>query len=465
MRPYCSPSVSTRLSRLCAAVLFGSAIAISPTAGATLPVQVDGQTLPSLAPMLERVVPGVVNVSTVTQIAVDEHPLLRDPFFRRFFDIPGRPSQRESQSLGSGVIIDAKRGIIVTNYHVIQKADAIRVTLHDGRRVDAELIGSDPETDIAVLRIDSKGLTEVLLADSDTLRVGDFVVAIGSPFGLAQTVTSGIVSALGRTGLGIEGYENFIQTDASINPGNSGGPLVNLRGELVGINTAILAPGGGNVGIGFAIPTNMLQSVVQQILKHGMVRRGLFGASAQDLTPDVAAALGLDLYRGAVITAVDPDSAAERAGLRAGDVVTTVNARPVTSFADLRNRIGLLPVGSTVDLEILRNGKQRKLRAEVADPYADFVHGETLSPTLEGALVGETVSASVHGRRQVVILGPIRPGSPAWQAGLREGDLILQTNRQPIASLRDLRRSLRNDNTVYSMQVLRDGQLILLARQ
>ena len=465
MRPYCSPSVSTRLSRLCAAVLFGSAIAISPTAGATLPVQVDGQTLPSLAPMLVRVVPGVVNVSTVTQIAVDEHPLLRDPFFRRFFDIPGRPSQRESQSLGSGVIIDAKRGVIVTNYHVIQKADAIRVTLHDGRRVDAELIGSDPETDIAVLRIDSKGLTEVLLADSDTLRVGDFVVAIGSPFGLAQTVTSGIVSALGRTGLGIEGYENFIQTDASINPGNSGGPLVNLRGELVGINTAILAPGGGNVGIGFAIPTNMLQSVVQQILKHGMVRRGLFGASAQDLTPDVAAALGLDLYRGAVITAVDPDSAAERAGLRAGDVVTTVNARPVTSFADLRNRIGLLPVGSTVDLEILRNGKQRKLRAEVADPYADFVHGETLSPTLEGALVGETVSASVHSRRQVVILGPIRPGSPAWQAGLREGDLILQTNRQPIASLRDLRRSLRNDNTVYSMQVLRDGQLILLARQ
>ncbi|MGB5737139.1 MAG: trypsin-like peptidase domain-containing protein, partial [Thiohalocapsa sp.] len=222
-----------------------------------LPPQVNGEPLPSLAPMLERVMPGVVNISTVTQIATEQHPLLRDPFFRRFFDIPGRPREREHQSLGSGIVVDEKRGLILTNHHVIENADAIRITLHDGRRVEAELIGSDPETDVAVLNVPAEGLTEIGLADSDALRVGDFVVAIGSPFGLAQTVTSGIVSALGRTGLGIEGYESFIQTDASINPGNSGGPLVNLHGELVGLNTAILAPGGGNVGIGFAIPTNM----------------------------------------------------------------------------------------------------------------------------------------------------------------------------------------------------------------
>ena len=237
-------------------------------AAAALPVAVDGQPLPSLAPMLEQVMPGVVNVSTLTRRSLENHPLLRDPFFRRFFSVPGRPREQESQSLGSGVVIDAKRGIVVTNHHVVQGADEIRLTLHDGRRLDATLIGSDPETDIAVLQAKSDDLTALPLADSDALKVGDFVVAIGSPFGLAQTVTSGIVSALGRTGLGIEGYESFIQTDASINPGNSGGPLVNLNGQLVGINTAILAPGGGNVGIGFATPSKLVEAAIHRVLTH-----------------------------------------------------------------------------------------------------------------------------------------------------------------------------------------------------
>ncbi len=407
--------------------------------------------------------PGVVNVSTLTRRTLEDHPLLRDPFFRRFFQIPGRPQEQESQSLGSGIVIDAERGIVVTNHHVIQGADEIRLTLHDGRRVDARLIGSDPETDIAVLQAATKDLIQLPLADSDTLKVGDFVVAIGSPFGLAQTVTSGIISALGRTGLGIEGYESFIQTDASINPGNSGGPLVNLAGELVGINTAILAPGGGNVGIGFAIPTNMARAVIDQILEHGSVRRGLFGAAAQDLTPELADALGTDERFGAVISTVETDSAAERAGLRAGDLVLALDGRTVSSGAELRTRIGLLRAGSPIELTVLRKGQRLTLNGEVEDPYADFVHGEQLHPTLEGALLGERQSVSRHGRRQMVQVGPLRPGSPAWLAGLREGDLLLGANGYEIGSLEALRQALRAG--IDSLQVLREGQLLLLARR
>jgi Do/DeqQ family serine protease len=413
--------------------------------------------------MLERVMPGVVNISTVTRLAAENHPLLRDPFFRRFFDLPGRPRERENQSLGSGVVIDGERGIIATNHHVVQGADEIRVTLNDGRLVDARLIGSDPETDIAVLQAKAKDLTSVPMADSDALKVGDFVVAIGSPFGLAQTVTSGIVSALGRTGLGIEGYESFIQTDASINPGNSGGPLVNLAGELVGINTAILAPGGGNVGIGFAIPTNMARAVIEQILEHGAVRRGLFGATAQDLTPELADALATDVRRGAVIASVEPGSAAERAGLKPGDVVLALDGKPVSSSADLRTRIGLLRAGSPLTLTVLRKGERLRIAAEVEDPFADFVHGEALHPQLEGALLGERIRVSVHGRRRVVQVGPLRPGSPAWLAGLREGDLMLGANGYDIGSLDELRRALRAG--IEQLRVVRDGQLLLLARR
>lgn len=436
-------------------------------AQAALPPAVDGEPLPSLAPMLARAMPAVVNISSVNQIASEVHPLLRDPFFRRFFDIPGQPRQRENQSLGSGVIVDAERGLVLTNHHVVRAAAAIRVTFHDGRRLDAELVGSDPETDIAVLRVptDRAALSALPIADSDQLQVGDFVVAIGSPFGLAHTVTSGIVSALGRTGLGIEGYESFIQTDASINPGNSGGPLVNLRGELVGLNTAILAPGGGNVGIGFAIPANMAASIVDQIVTHGAVRRGRFGIGLQDLDPDLAAGLGIDLYRGAVIASVQPDSAAARAGLRPGDVVIGINGATVASAGDLRNRIGLLRAGSAVELEVLRGQRRLRVRGEITDPFADFVHGEQLSAALEGALLGEVGVAGRRGREQAILIGSLLPGSPAWLSGLREGDLILRVNQQPVAALNDLRQAVQGSGGLYSAQVLRDGQLLLLARR
>ena len=427
-------------------------------AQAALPIAVDSQALPTLAPMLERAMPAVVNISTVTRIEQADHPLLRDPFFRHFFDIP-QHRERQDSSLGSGVIVDAKQGLVLTNHHVIAKADEIRVTLGDGRTLKADLVGADPETDVAVLRVPSQGLTALALADSDRLKVGDFVVAVGNPFGLSQTVTSGIISGLGRAGLGIEGYESFIQTDASINPGNSGGPLVNLRGELVGINTAILAPGGGNIGIGFAIPINMARSIMDQILDHGAVRRGQFGVAVQDLTPDLANAMGVE-RRGVLISAIEPDSAAAAAGLREGDLILRLDGRPVTSAADVRNQFGLLRVGARVQLDILRDGKPRTLTGEIADPYRDFTRGDKLAATLAGALLGEA-----PGRPAGVAVGTVTVDSPAWQSGLREGDLIRQANGIPIVGVRDLTKVLRQSGGVRSLHVQRGDQLILLARR
>ncbi|NEX19803.1 DegQ family serine endoprotease [Thiorhodococcus mannitoliphagus] len=431
-------------------------------AQAGLPPAVDGQPLPTLAPMLERVVPAVVNISTITRIEAAEHPLLRDPFFRRFFDVPQQHQRRESNSLGSGIIVDAQRGLVLSNHHVIAKADEIRVTLHDGQTLQATLIGSDPETDVAVLKIPAEGLTALPLTDSDRLRVGDFVVAIGNPFGLKQTVTSGIVSGLGRTGLGIEGYENFIQTDASINPGNSGGPLVNLRGELVGMNTAILAPGGGNIGIGFAIPVNMAHAIMEQLVEFGTVRRGLFGVSVQDLTDELASALGIRGGDGALITSVEDGSAADDAGLKAGDVIRTLNGKAVRGSTDLRNQFGLLRVGETVELDVIRKGQSRRLKGKVADPYNDFVPGERISSSLKGALLGEL---NLQDNIPAVPVGAVDPDSPAWHAGLREGDRIIQVNRQRIGGLRDVARVLRESQGVFSLRIQRGDDLILLTRR
>lgn len=429
---------------------------------AALPPVVDGQPLPTLAPMLERVVAGVVNISTVTRIETADHPLFRDPFFRHFFDLPQGRERRERNSLGSGIIVDARRGLVLSNHHVIAKADEIRVTLHDGRTLKATLIGTDPETDVAVLSIPAEGLTALSFADSDALRVGDFVVAIGNPFGLRQTVTSGIVSGLGRTGLGIEGYENFIQTDASINPGNSGGPLVNLHGELVGMNTAILAPGGGNIGIGFAIPANMVRAIMEQIAEFGTVRRGLFGLSVQDLTNELARALGIAGRDGALVTTVDPGSAAAEAGVREGDVILALNGKPVRGSSDLRNQFGLLRVGEQVKLDISRNGRLRQLRGEIADPYRAFIPGKRISPSLAGALLGALDS---HEAVPAVPVGTVEPNSAAWLAGLREGDRIIQVNSQRIGSLRDIATVLRNSNGLSSLRIQRGDDLILLARR
>jgi len=328
-------------------------------AAAALPASVMGAG--TIAPMLETVTPAVVNIAVLSKAPQIENPLLRDPFFRHFFNIPEMPQQRPRASAGSGVIVDARRGYVVTNNHVVENAQEIVVTLKDRRRFTARLVGRDAATDIAVLKIEADRLTALPMGDSDRLKVGDFVVAIGNPFGLGQTVTSGIVSALGRSGLKVEGYEDFIQTDASINPGNSGGALVNFQGQLIGINTAIIGPAGGSVGIGFAVPTSIVRTVMDQIIEHGQVRRGRLGVAIQDLTPELAETLEVPGDQGAVIAKVEEGSAAARAGLRSGDVVTAVDGRPVHSAADLRNRVGLIRVGTPVQLQVIRRGEQRML--------------------------------------------------------------------------------------------------------
>jgi Do/DeqQ family serine protease len=359
-----------------AAILVIVGLAVSPL-NARWPFSMDGEELPTLAPLLQEVTPGVVNIATRGRARLEQNPLFQDPFFRRFFEDPkfrkffelpeDQPLEYETQSVGSGVIVDSGKGYVLTNHHVIANAEDILVTLKDKRRLDAQVLGSDPATDIAVLKVAPDELRALDFADSDKLQVGDFVIAIGNPFGLGQTVTSGIVSALGRTGLGIEGYEDFIQTDASINPGNSGGALVNLRGELVGINTAIIGPAGGNIGIGFAIPANMARSVMEQIITYGEVKRGQLGIVILDLTPELAEGLRLDIAAGAVVAEVAPDSAAEEAGLKPGDVIVSVDDAVVRDASDLRNKIGLLRIGEKVRLNVVRGGRTLTLEAEIRE--------------------------------------------------------------------------------------------------
>jgi Do/DeqQ family serine protease len=355
---------------LSALALVGGVAAIAPVpppvlAAAPIP-EAGGTAVPSLAPMLSRITPGVVNIAVRGRVK-EQNPLLQDPFFRRFFNLPQdqQTQERETQATGSGVIVDAAQGYILTNGHVAANATRIEVTTKDNRRLTAKLIGSDADTDVAVLQVPAGNLTALPMGDSDRLQVGDFVLAIGNPFGLGQTVTSGIVSALGRSGLGVEGYEDFIQTDASINPGNSGGPLVNLQGQCVGINTAILTPGGGNVGIGFAVPINMARRVMEEIIQHGSVKRGRIGVAIQDLTPDLAQAMNTKHTTGAVIARVEPGSPAERAGLHSGDLVVAVNGVAVRGGTQLRNMIGLSRVGDNVELTVDRSGAERKVAVHI----------------------------------------------------------------------------------------------------
>ncbi len=415
---------------------------------AQLPASIGGQALPSLAPMLEKVLPAVVNISSSTRTRV-KSPLFNDPFFRHFFGVPEQ--QQEKQSRGSGVIINARKGYVVTNHHVIEDAYEVSITLRDGRQIKAEVIGTDSETDVALLKIPTQGLTDLSLANSDQLRVGDFVVAIGNPFGLGQTVTSGIVSALGRTGLGIEGYEDFIQTDASINPGNSGGALVNLRGELVGLNTAIFAPSGGNVGIGFAIPSNMMDQVIQHLVQFGEVRRGHLGVHIQDLTPDLAAAFGLGSNsNGAVIVKVEPGSPAQKAGLASADIITAIDDKAVKSASDLRNRIGLLRIGERVKITVMRKGYSRNLYATIADTKQ--IEGGKLSVYLKGAILKDHTQGGVQ-------IYQLEQDSNADKIGLRKDDIIIGLNRQvEVKDLAELTQYFRQYKP-NSIQVRRQDEI------
>jgi len=443
---------------------------ISSQAG--LPVtDSQGQKLPSLAPMLSQAMPAVVNVATRTVIRQQDNPLLRDPFFRFFFGGPqGQPQQRsQPQSLGSGVIIDAEKGLVITNHHVIDKADEISVTLNDGRTLSAELIGDDPESDVAVIRIPADKLTAMPLADSDQLLVGDFVVAIGNPFGLGQTVTSGIVSALGRSGLGIEGYEDFIQTDASINPGNSGGALVSLDGHLVGMNTAIIAPGGGNVGIGFAIPVNMVKKIVDQLVEYGEVRRGRLGIAVQALTPELAQAFGIhdnhihDNHGGGVIiTQITADSPASKAGLEVGDVVASIDGRKVDDVTDLRNILGLIRVNEEVHMSVLRNGRERTITAVIAAPSQAQMKGEQLSSLLAGAVfvVSEEQELGRSAPAQGIVVSEVAAGSPAWQANLRSGDVITSINKMRVSNFKEMAAAIKRSGRGILMNIQR-GNLAL----
>ncbi|HAS62869.1 MAG TPA: serine endoprotease DegQ [Vibrio sp.] len=427
---------------------------------AAMPVSVGGEQLPSLAPMLEKVTPAVVSIDVEgTQVSRQRIP----EQFRFFFgpDFPAEQLQeRPFRGLGSGVIVDANKGHIVTNFHVIKGAEKIRVKLHDGREYDAELIGGDEMSDIALLKLEeAKNLTQIVLADSDSLRVGDFTVAIGNPFGLGQTVTSGIVSALGRSGLNLENFENFIQTDAAINSGNSGGALVNLNGELIGINTAILGPNGGNVGIGFAIPANMMKNLTEQILEFGEVKRGMLGVQGGEVTSELAEALGYESSKGAFVSQVMPDSAAEKAGLEAGDIIVSVNDKAISSFHELRAKIGTLGAGKEIELGILRDGKEMSFDVVLGEQTNVKTTADKLHDGLAGA---ELTNTNANDKVQGVRVASVEKGSAAEGYQLQKDDIILGVNRQRVKNLAEFRAVVENYSGVLALNIQRGDRSIYL---
>ena len=398
--------------------------------------------VPSLAPMLENVTPAVVNIYTISE-AEETTQQIDDPFLRKFFNIPGQQKSKKKNraGLGSGVIINSKKGYIITNNHVIARAKDIKVKLQDGREFKATLVGSDPASDVAVIKISPDKLHAIKFSDSDKLRVGDFVVAIGNPFGIGQTVTSGIVSALGRSGLGIEAYENFIQTDASINPGNSGGALVNLKGELIGINTAIIGSrgGSGSVGIGLAIPVNMALDITKQLIKYGKVRRGYLGVSAQDLTNDLSKAFGIKTNKGAIITQVLKDSPADLAGISIGDVVIKINNENVQNASAMRNKIGLLKLNSIITMEINRKGKIITTEVQITEPKISKNDSIKINSRLQGIIFSEILeNMPEYGKITGIKIIRMRKDSVAFSVGIRPNDIILSINNIPVQKIQDL---------------------------
>ena len=462
-------------------------LALSPltaTAAETASSAATAQQMPSLAPMLEKVMPSVVSINVEGSTTVntprmprnfqqffgDNSPFCQDgsPFQSSPFcqgggagdDSQGGGQQQKFMALGSGVIIDAAKGYVVTNNHVVDNASSIKVQLSDGRKFDAKVVGKDPRSDIALIQIqDPKNLTAIKIADSDALRVGDYTVAIGNPFGLGETVTSGIVSALGRSGLNAENYENFIQTDAAINRGNSGGALVNLNGELIGINTAILAPDGGNIGIGFAIPSNMVKNLTAQMVQYGQVKRGELGILGTELNSELAKAMKVDAQRGAFVSQVMPNSSAAKAGIKAGDVITSLNGKPISSFAALRAEVGSMPIGSKVTLGLLRDGKAVNVSLELQQSSQNQVDSSTIFSGIEGA------EMSNKGADKGGVVNNVKANSPAARIGLKKGDVIMGANQQPVKNIAELRKILDSKPSVLALNIQRGDTSIYLLMQ
>ena len=444
--------MTTKIRFLWAAAL----LALTAATLAALPDNVGGQPVSSLAPLVKRVAPAVVNIR-VSQTVQGRSPY-GDEMFRRFFGFPDVPGgAREVASAGSGVIVDAENGYILTNHHVVDGADKIQISLLSEETLDAEVVGSDAATDIAVIKVDPDHLTDLPIGNSDGVEVGDFVIAIGNPFGLGHTVTSGIVSALGRTGISRDGYEDFIQTDASINPGNSGGALVNMNGELVGINSVIISRTGGNVGIGFAVPSEIARSIMRQILDFGEVRRGLLGVSIQTIDAESAKALGAEVENGALVSAIEPDSAAEEAGLKVDDIITRINDKKITNSRELANAIGLKGSGEVVDIEFVRDGRSRKVKATLGQRQVSRSDGSDIHPGLLGAQFAD-VSTNSSGGIEVT---DVEPGSPAAQRGLRSGDIITAVNRQLVQNLQQL-RAVAEGNRILFLLVQRGDRALML---
>jgi Do/DeqQ family serine protease len=441
-------------------ILGAMLLTMSIVTSAALPDAINDEPFPSLAPLVERASPAVVNIR-VSQ-TVTQRSTVGDEAFRRFFGIPDNGSGGRSQeiaSAGSGVIVDAARGYILTNHHVVADADEIQVSLIDGEILDAEIVGSDEATDIALIKVVGDNLVEMPIGDSEVVRVGDFVLAIGNPFGLGHTVTSGIVSALGRTGISRTGYEDFIQTDASINPGNSGGALVNMRGELVGINSAIISRSGGNVGIGFAVPTEIASSVMKQILDFGEVRRGLLGVSIQTIDNEIAKALEIDVDSGALISLIEPGSAAEDAGLRVDDIIVAVNDEKITDAAALRNTIGLMGSGEQIEIDYIRGDETLATIATLGEQHrAGSVEvGTDVHPGLAGAEFAPESTTSARG----IEVTSVVQDSLAWQRGLRSGDIITAANRREVSNLEDLAAVVTASSRLFLL-VQRGDRAILL---
>ncbi|POT55883.1 serine endoprotease DegP [Citrobacter amalonaticus] len=475
----------TTLAMSALALSLGLALSpLSATAAETSSSATTAQQMPSLAPMLEKVMPSVVSINVEGSTTVNTPRMPRN--FQQFFgdDSPfcqdgspfqsspfcqgggqggaqqGGGQQQKFMALGSGVIIDAAKGYVVTNNHVVDNATVIKVQLSDGRKFDAKIVGKDPRSDIALIQIqDPKNLTAIKLADSDALRVGDYTVAIGNPFGLGETVTSGIVSALGRSGLNAQNYENFIQTDAAINRGNSGGALVNLNGELIGINTAILAPDGGNIGIGFAIPSNMVKNLTSQMVEYGQVKRGELGIMGTELNSELAKAMKVDAQRGAFVSQVMPNSSAAKAGIKAGDVITSLNGKPISSFAALRAQVGTMPVGSKISLGLLRDGKQVNVNLELQQSSQTQVDSSSIFSGIEGA------EMSNKGQDKGVVVNNVKANTPAAQIGLKKGDVIIGANQQPVKNIAELRKILDSKPSVLALNIQRGDSSIYLLMQ